>query len=135
MVRALTLSILIALVSYVMLEDAGIAKTFNESISAPNEMSASQYKIKIVDTYEVSLLNDPKIKGFKIYRGTMKKSAVDRMEYIGSMILDFSAGATDLVVEEVIKAVAKKYGGNVAIIDRHTTTSKSTIVDVTEGRR
>lgn len=136
MFRALTLSILMTLVFYVLFEDAGIAKIFNENTKSANQTTVSQYhEIEIVDTYEVSLLNDPKVKEFKIYRGAMKKSAVDRMKYIGSMTLEFSAGATDLIVEKVIKAIAKKYGGNVAIIDLQTTTSQSTIVDVTEGRR
>jgi len=135
MFRALTLSILMMLVSYVMFEEAGIASVFNERINGEAEVAVTMdrpIRVQVISSYSVSVLKDPKVKEFKIYRGTMKKSAVDRMEYIGQMKIDFSAGATTLMVEAVIETVAKKYGANVAIIDNYTT--KSAILGSTDER-
>ena len=120
--RSLSLLILMALVAYVLCEDTGIAKTFNQN---PIEIDSQQStEIVVTQVYRVGMLKGDKFKEFTIFRGAIKKNALDGMEFIGTLEILFPDGATDLVVNKVIEEVAKKYGGNVAIVEDVSTKSK-----------
>ena len=121
--RSLSLLILMALVAYVACEDTGIAKTFHQN--NPIEIEQEQRtKIVVTQVYRVAILKGAKFKEFTIFRGAVKKRALDGMELIAILEIKFSDGVTDLIVNKVIESVAKDYDCNVAIIDDVLTKSE-----------
>lgn len=106
----------VVVIAYISIEDSNIIDGVEEiDHSAPMKMKRSI----IVESYNVSFLIVPNGKGIKIYRGTMKKSALDKMDHIAFSTLDFSLGASRSIVEHAIKDIAKQIGANVCIIDSH----------------
>lgn len=106
----------VVVIAYISIEDSNIIDGVEEiDHSAFMKMKRSV----IVESYNVSFLIVPNGKGIKIYRGTMKKSALDKMDHITFSTLDFSLGASRSIVEHAIKDIAKQIGANVCIIDSH----------------
>lgn len=118
--RSLSLLILMALVAYFLCEEMGIANQVNEKKEPPVVMR-DRIVIKVYDSYQASLLRSSKVKGIKIYRGVMKKKALDEMDYIVTVDLDFSPNTDVSIVKTVLEGVAKTHNANVVIIDNHTT--------------
>lgn len=123
-IMGIFLFIAVVVVAYISIED---------SISTPDvedRDAATSMKVKrfvVVESYNVSFLNIPNGKGIKLYRGTIKKRTLDKMDHMASSTLDFSRGASRSVVERAMKDIAKQIGANVCIIDSQG--RKSTIED------
>jgi hypothetical protein len=108
------------LVAYSICEEVGIANQINEK-KVPLVEMRDKIVVTIYESYRVSLLKKDGVKDIKIYRGVMKKSALDEMDHIKSLKMDFSPNTTVVVVEAILGTTAKRYGANIVIIDNHTT--------------
>jgi len=107
--------------AYFICEEVGIYSQIDQKREA-SVMMRNRIVATVYEVYQVSLLkSSSKAKGVKIYRGAMKKRALDEMDYIKSVSLDFPPDTTDLVVEAALKNMAEKYSANTVIIDNHTT--------------
>ncbi len=130
--RCIPLLILMALVIYVLGEEAGIAKPIGHEVNPSLEIKTSTTVITET-TYIISLLNDPDGKELKIWEGAMKKSYLDSLEYIGRSELVFEGKLTDKFINDVFSDLAKKVGANVIIIDHHDSRRKVVTKDTILG--
>jgi len=118
--RSITLTILFALVFYVLADKSGIIDEINNAVHERNGWKQvhngySKTEIKVIKYIHVSFLKDPEKKDFNIYQGTMKKDAVDRMKHIEDNIIEFDSD--EKVVREVLQDKAKALGANTVIIN------------------
>jgi hypothetical protein len=136
--RSLAVLVLLALMFFglhQLLKNAGITEIFTEMVVSSSTTSLQPqetFRRVTVESYKISLLRDPMAEKeeVKIYKGTMKKSFLDRLEWIAEVNLDFPQETTPKTVRGVIRATLQKHAGgaNVAIIDFHETKSVLTTV-------
>ena len=83
-----------------------------------------KHQIITKETYYYSILKDPEAKeNFQIYRGAMKKTAVDRMAYIMDHTIVRQKGESDQEFEGRLKLICHYKGGNTVIINGRVQTS------------
>jgi hypothetical protein len=122
-IRALSLSVLLIVLAYALLDLSGLASEFNDTINqkngwaktaTPNGVVYSKINTKI--EAHITFLTDPEVNEFKIYRGTMKKEAVDRMTFLESKLIK-TDGSSREDLDEMIKKIGQSVKANTAIID------------------
>jgi hypothetical protein len=111
------------LVIYILGTASGFATPSHES------HYEQQFKITVQETYTITLLNSAKVKGTVIYRGAIKKRALDTMEHLHDVTLQFDPGTSIDVIEEVLKSLALQNNSNVVVINCHITTIKRERID------
>ena len=116
-IRVMTLTVLIMLTLYLLLDNSGMLLDFQFTPIQPQieiTYEPIQTEIARFTIVNVSFLKDPTTKEQNVYRGAMKKSALDRMKLIRSETLEFSDKES---ISDKIAERAHKLGANVIIID------------------
>jgi hypothetical protein len=123
--RGLILPVLMMLSFYQLADMSGLVDEFNKSFNKKSDTSGYITKVESSTILNVSFLIDPEIKDFNIYSGTMKKSAVDRMDHIESKMVKFNSGVDKQTIQDSLHNLAKKVKANVVIIDSAYKETKS----------
>ncbi len=121
--RPLTIVVLILLVVYVLADITGMANHFNDVVNQRNgsvKTTNGSY-VKHVTIYKhywhYSILNDPKATKFQLFRGAMKKSALERMTYIGDDVIRLQKDEPWDEIKDRLKLIAMNKNGNTIIIN------------------
>ena len=125
--RATTLLILMALITYLLLTESGIASNFNAKYQAKAiEMeSKSDVPIRVTEhVYTVSLLNNKKPTDIVIYEGALKKKVLDEMDHVGWSELVFDGKPSEKSLKLILKRLAEDVDANVVIIDNYETRAR-----------
>lgn len=119
-IRPLSLTILVLITVYLLADECGIVEDFTgiqyEEVNDHHGIGyrAANNKSELVYIFHVSFMKDPETKEFNIYKGAMKKSALDRMTHIEDATLTVKESDTTGV--QMVLA-AKKLGANVVLIN------------------
>jgi len=128
--RLLSLAVLIMLTLYLLLNDAGMLEEFEQTLTSQQSNIATQdivladYATEKITIYNISFLKDPATKENNVYRGTMKKEALDRMTLLHTETFEIVEGDNDNTFDKVTKRAAK-LGANTIIIDNEMTLFRS----------
>lgn len=123
--RGLTLTFLLVASFYFLADRSGLVDNFNKNFTEVPQIQNPTLSSKIQNTTSlcVSFLRDPEVNEFKIYRGAMKKAAVDRMDHLKTMtIVEVNKSAKE--IEAKLEALAKSLKANAVIIDSAYTVAK-----------
>ena len=128
--RLLSLAILIMLTLYLLLDDAGMLEEFEQTLTSQQskvitqEIVLADYATEKVKVYNISFLKDPATKENNVYRGAMKKEALDRMTLLQTETFEIVEKDNDSGFSEVTNRAAK-LGANTIIIDNEMTLFRS----------
>lgn len=120
--KALSLIIIIILVAYVAADQSGMIDYFTSIVNEEDgwkKTGPSTYTKIMTSTYwHYSLLKDPEPKKkFQLLQGAIKKSAIDRMEYVLSSKIEIFDHQSYEDIKDDLKFIASSQGCNTVIID------------------
>ena len=117
-VRCLLLTILIGFTVYLLMDRAGMMEEFNSNLSAPEAtigFGASQSGLEMVTVVNATFMKDPEGSSeIQVYKGAMKKSAVDRMTILKEEQFEISE---DEIVVAALGTYAQSVGANAVLIN------------------
>jgi hypothetical protein len=119
--RPLTIIAFFLLLAFFIADRSGLITEVNNMVHEKNGWEKTdggyvQTEIETMHIISVSLLKDPDSNTFNVYRGAMKKSAVDRMELMTVASIELVAEDLDMLPGKIIEQ-AEAFECNVAIVN------------------
>ena len=120
-IRPLSLMVLILLLIYVIADHTGMVEQVDNMVHQKEgwtKIDNGYYTTEIekMHIFRVALLKDPESNSFNIYKGAMKKSAVDRMELVSVISIELSDKDQYKLATQITDE-AKSFKCNTAIIN------------------